>query len=553
LSATQAGSQPAAPVRDERLLAERVGLTAGGRRILQQVSISLRRGELLAVIGPSGSGKTSLLRILAGVIEPTGGSVRLGELAVGACSTEIGYLPDHEIVHEGLTVGEALAGAAALRLPAGTSPPAATERVAAVMAEMRLEHRADVQVRSLSGGERKRVACAVELLASPAMLLLDEPATGLDPSLERRLMRTLRQIADQGRGVAVVTHATSSLSECDTVAVMGAGGRIRFLGPPRDALAHFGVAGYDEIYDVLEQDGGEAAEAETEHHVPGARMRRARAPVTRPLLPQAQVLAVRYVRCLLADRRTLAVMFLQAPAIGALIGIVLPHGVLLGSTLAPFYSVLLSFLLLTGSIWLGVFCSCREVVKEWPILRRESAAGVRLDAYVISKAVVLFPLVAVQVLLLCAVELTLQPIGEPSSAYVQVIALCVLSAWAGAGIGLAVSACARSSDQAFALVPLVLIPQLLFAGAIVPTAVMPAPVRLLSNITFARWSLAGLGNAVGASQKLAGASAPLAGYDPSFFGLHFGAATAALALFIGIALVAAVYLIERRLSDWERG
>jgi ABC-type multidrug transport system ATPase subunit/ABC-type multidrug transport system permease subunit len=549
LAATAASASATSSV-EERLRAEAVGLAVSGRRILKRVTVELRRGELLAMIGPSGSGKTTLLRVLAGVIEPSEGTVRLGREPVTTRSTEIGYLPDHEVVHASLTVVDVLQSAAALRLPSATPPERALERVSAVIAEMRLDHRANSRVRSLSGGERRRVACAVELIASPAMLLLDEPASGLDPSLERRLMRLLRQIADQGRGVAVVTHAISSLEHCDTVVVLAPGGRLAFLGPPRDALVRFGVSSYDEIYDALERDESGREPAAEQAPSGSARVRRPRPPSPQPVLPQAGTLAGRYLRCLLADRRTLAALLIQAPAIGALIGVVLPHDVLLGSALAPFYSVLLSFLLLTGSIWLGVFSSCREIVKEWPILERESAAGVRLDAYMLSKVVVLFPLVAAQVVLLCAVELILQPIGQPSSDYLQVILLCVLAGWAAAGFGLVLSAYARSSDQAIALVPLLLIPQLLFAGAIVPNAQMPSAVRALSDITFARWALAGLGNAVGASQKLASASGSIAGYDPGFFSLRFGGAAAALGIFICVGLIATAYAVERQLSSW---
>ena len=104
-----------------------------------------------------------------------------------------------------------------------------------VLDELRLTDHRDTPIDRLSGGQRKRVACGVELIGKPTMLLLDEPTSGLDPALERRLMLTFRRLADSGRGIVVVTHATSSLSLCDTVAVMGQGGHLLFAGSPRRA------------------------------------------------------------------------------------------------------------------------------------------------------------------------------------------------------------------------------------------------------------------------------------------------------------------------------
>ena len=520
-------------------------------RLLAPTTLEVGTGELMALIGPSGTGKTTLLRALAGVLEPTEGEVRLGDDPVAERSTEIGYLPVGQTVHDQLTVREAIDYAAVLRLPATLSPEEIRARGDEVLAELRLTDRADARIGSLSGGEYKRAAFAVELVGRPSMLLLDEPGTGLDPALERRLMAILRRVADQGRGVVVVTHATSSLAMCDSVAVMGHGGRLRFAGTPDAALAHFGVEAFDAIYEVLESDEPAAPVPTDAQRFFVRRARRMRPAPTGPFANHFAVLAGRYARCMLRDGRTLWVLLVQAPVIAICIGVVLPRDVLAQSTLASFYAVLLSFLLITGSVWLGVISACREIVKERAIVEREAAAGVRLEAYLAAKVAVLFTLAVVQVVLLVAITVFLQPLHQDSTTYLAVVALCVLAAWASVAMGLSVSAFARSPDQASSAVPLLLIPQLLFAGAIIPTSVMPGPISALSNLAFARWALAGLGHAMHLGDSLSEDVSAVAGYQRDFFAATPAAAAVAMLVFAAIALFVALRGLQRRPGSGE--
>lgn len=540
----------ATPPRSETLRARGVGLTVPQRRLLHPSSLEVSTGELVALIGSSGTGKTTLLRALAGVSEPTEGDVVLGEDRLSERSSDVGYLPVGQTVHERLTVREALDYAAALRLPASLPAEELAARAEEVLAELRLTDRADTRIGSLSGGESKRAAVAVELIGRPAMLLLDEPATGLDPGLERRLMAILRRVADQGRGVVVVTHATSSLALCDTVAVMGHGGRLAFTGSPDGVLEHFGVDAFDEIYTALEQeaDGEEELDPAPSGAPPlfARRAPRLRPPPSGSFGRQFGLLAGRYARLFVRDGRTLWILLVQAIIIAICIGVVLPRNVLGQSSLASFYAVLLSFLLITGSVWLGVTSACREIVKERAIVEREAAAGVRLAAYLAAKVAVLFALAVVQVALLVLVTIILQPLHQSPVTYLTVLGLCVLAAWASVAMGLTVSAFARSPDQASSAVPLLLIPQLLFAGAIIPTAVMPPPIQVLSDLTFARWALAGFGHAMGLQSNLSDETSSVAGYQRSFFALPPAAAAVAMVLFVLIALFMAARALERR-------
>ena len=232
------------------LRVEGVGVSAGGRHILDGIEITLHAGELCALIGPSGSGKSTLIRVLLGLREPDRGRVVMG--ASGSTSTAaVGYVPQEDALHRALTVRKELWYAAELRMP-DVPPEERERRVAAVLGQVGLEDRSDVRIRRLSGGQRKRVAVALELLTSPPLLLLDEPTSGLDPGLEARTMSLLSDVADGGRIVLVATHAMQSLERADALCVL-VRGHVAFFGPPREALSFFRVERYADLFHQLEK------------------------------------------------------------------------------------------------------------------------------------------------------------------------------------------------------------------------------------------------------------------------------------------------------------
>ncbi|MEJ7715620.1 MAG: ATP-binding cassette domain-containing protein [Thermoleophilaceae bacterium] len=236
-----------------RLDAAGVAVRRDGKDILKPISLSISPGELVAVIGESGSGKTTLLRALAGVSRPSAGRVTLNGEPVTSRLTEVGYVPQDEIVHPLLTVDEALDYAAKLRLP-GANDREVSSTVDRVLAELALEPHRRTRIGHLSGGQRKRVGVGSELLHRPSLLFLDEPTTGLDPALESQMMALFRYLArPAARGVVLVTHATQSLSLCDTLVVLARGGELCFRGSPADALEFFGVPSHDKIYAALEE------------------------------------------------------------------------------------------------------------------------------------------------------------------------------------------------------------------------------------------------------------------------------------------------------------
>ncbi|HET8945103.1 MAG TPA: ATP-binding cassette domain-containing protein, partial [Dehalococcoidia bacterium] len=229
-----------------------------GRRILDDVSLSIYPGELVAIVGGSGAGKTTLLHALNGFSPGTAGSVTYNGVPLyenlDLFRPVLGYVPQDDIVHEELTVERTLYYGAKLRLPKDTRPQEIRERIEEVLLAVGLQERRGVEVRRLSGGQRKRVSVALELLARPRALYLDEPTSGLDPALEGRMMSLFRDLAENGATVLVSTHVTQNLRMCDKVAVMAPGGHLVFFGSPTESLRHFGVPDFQGIYALLETE-----------------------------------------------------------------------------------------------------------------------------------------------------------------------------------------------------------------------------------------------------------------------------------------------------------
>ena len=203
--------------------------------------------------------------------------------------SRIGMVPQDDVVHRQLTVNQALGYAAELRLPPDTSKEERAQVVAQVLEELDLTKHADTRVDKLSGGQRKRASVALELLTQPSLLLLDEPTSGLDPALDRQVMLMLRQLADAGRVVLVVTHSVSYLDVCDQILLMAPGGKTAFNGPPSQVGEALGTTNWADIFANVGADPDEAnrrfLERGGRRRLAGAGSRRARPIWANPCTP----------------------------------------------------------------------------------------------------------------------------------------------------------------------------------------------------------------------------------------------------------------------------
>lgn len=456
-----------------RLDARGLSVRAGGRTILDDVSLSLPPGSFTALIGPSGAGKSTLLKALAGARPADDGEVLLNGTplyrAFQSLKATLGYVPQDDIVHPELTVTQSLDYTARLRLPADTAPAERRKRVADVLATLELSERRDTEVRRLSGGQRKRVSIAAELLTEPNLIFLDEPTSGLDPGLEEQLMLLLRELAYKGKTVVLVTHTLDNIHLCDGVVLL-MDGRLAFYGRPDEARSHFGIDHMVNMYARLkEKPAGtwqqDFRSTETHERLVAEPLRSLPPPQARPRrlaeegggLRQLGILAGRYLRVLTRDRRNALLLVAQAPLIAGLIGLSLLYGQSDIAFTKPKNTIL--FLLALVSVWFGCSNAAREIVKEKAIYVRERMVNLRLMPYVFSKLLVLLGLAAVQ----CVLFLLILDswFGIPGEALLLFGAM-LLTSLVGILLGLALSALVSSADRAMTLLPLCLIPQVLF-------------------------------------------------------------------------------------------
>ena len=464
--------------------------------LLDRVSFTARPGTLTAVIGPSGAGKSTLVDVIAGTTRPTGGTVSFEgrdlNAAYAALRSRIGVVPQDDVVHGKLTVAQALDFAAELRMPVDTTGDDRRRVITQVLGELELTAHAATRIDNLSGGQRKRVSMAVELLTSPTMLVLDEPTTGLDPALDRAVMAMLRRLADAGRVMVVVTHSLAFLDLCDQVLLLAPGGRTAYCGPPSGLGAALGSTDWAEIFTGISVDPAGAQRKFSESRRTGAialgRPVTAQAldagkPPQSGLWRQFSTIARRQLRLLVADRGY--VLFLAVlPFIVGLLPLTVigdagfGHPPTDGS--APWEPRHVIALTSFAAILMGITLTVRTLIGERTIFVREQRAGLSASAYLLAKMAVFGAVAAIQSAILVLV-VTAPWIGKPGpadaavlgNATLELLAGIVATAVAGAVLGLAISALARTSDHVIVLLAATLMLQLVLAGGLIPVTGRP--------------------------------------------------------------------------------
>ncbi|GER86245.1 hypothetical protein KDW_04070 [Dictyobacter vulcani] len=224
--------------------------------LLNDISLSIPPGALVGVVGSSGAGKSTLMNALSGFRFAQHGHVFYNQLELyqhTSCLREqIGCVPQDSIVHYSLTVDHALYYTAKMRLPATYTKQQIHQRIDEVLAAVGLIERRNVLISKLSGGQRKRVSIALELLEKPAVFFLDEPTSGLDAGLDYTMMHLMRRLADSGQTVIIATHSITHIMLCDYICFLAPGGRLAYFGPPGEALTYFGKSEFAAIYTLLE-------------------------------------------------------------------------------------------------------------------------------------------------------------------------------------------------------------------------------------------------------------------------------------------------------------
>jgi ABC transport system ATP-binding/permease protein len=522
-------------------------------QLLHEVEFVIPPKEFVAIVGASGAGKTTLLNALTGFRPATKGQILLNGADYYShrelFRTAIGYVPQEDIVHRELTVAEALRFAAQLRLPPDTTADEIERLLDSALQELELSHRKNASIGTLSGGERKRVNVGMELLTRPSLLFLDEPTSGLDPGLERKFVDLVHRLTREGRTIVIVTHATSSIAKCDKLLFMARGGRIAFYGPPQQALQFFGVDDYADIYlkvndDALPPEHWQQNYRESEDHERHIATPRRNLPphrqgqtvtiakslgATRPrpaLWGQFQILFRRYIATFRGDVRNLKFLLAQSPIIALLLLAVFPANVFNhDSPAAPGLAAkgsMLLFCMVISALLFGIVNAARELTKERPIYRRERLINLRILPYLLSKIVVLSGLCVIQSILLGLIVGLRIPYGLSGTSLVSFYLTLILANLSGLLLGLLVSALANSNDQAMTLVPIAVLPQIIFSGLI-----DIENVKFLSKIMPSYWAYGAMGHLTGLRGKAlfdittSTAWPALLGISVAYFGLCY--------------------------------
>jgi ABC-type multidrug transport system ATPase subunit len=552
---------------------------------LRDVTLSVERGELIAIIGGSGSGKTTLLNTMCGLRPPaTGEVIRPG-------NEPVGYVPQDDIIHVALPLERTLRYAAALRdVP---DPAGAVEQV---LRTLELTGREAVPVGSLSGGERKRASIAAELLAKPELFFLDEPTSGLDPARGAELMRTLGRMCEAGTTVVLTTHNPLDAEVCDKVVVLAAGGHLAFYGTPAAAREYFGADSTVEIYERLAGLGDPAKNwsrrffnGQQSQSLPGAPPDPALAgqvamgaatlalePLPAPAEPRVSVrpgppagelepaatgrglprpvrqwaLLTRRNADILTRSKLTAAMLAGSPLCVLLMFLVLFRpGAFDPAHPSPSATVMIIFWVAFGGFFFGLTYGLLAICAEWGVLRRERFAGLGAGSYVLAKVSVLLPLLAaVDLLFLIVLRLLGRlPAGAHPVAVFITLMLCSASALA---LGLLISAAVADPAQATIALPMACFPQVLFVGAILPVPVMAIVGKWLSYAMTNRWAFEGLGHSLGIEALWRAGASPLGRPLLQSYGNTFSRPVAAdwiiLAAFTAVFLAATIAIVIRK-------
>ncbi len=518
------------------IIASNVGVDGAGQRLLEGVSLVVQPGELVAIMGSSGAGKTVLLSVLNGQVAPSVGRVLISghdlyqyyDLFRG----KIGHVPQDDILHADLTVWQALWYAARLRLPKDMGDEEIANRINKVLSQLGLDGTENTRIgdqrkRGISGGQRKRVNLAMELLTDPPILVLDEPTSGLSSTDAMSVIELLRSLADSGKTILVAIHQPSLevFQKFDAVAVVARDASTEQVG----RLAYFGRAWPDAVH-FFEPPArpGYSLPRNAEGLLRGLSAKPVaewlsdweksnaksvwvdRRTMVLPKLPihheeykpqrvalfsQWSTLVRRALSIKAADLWSTMILILQAPLVGLLIGAVFSKvlrshpadseqwfevGINLATTM---------FVMALAAIYFGCSCTAREIVNELPIYRRERMVGLSILAYIGSKVTVLVAVSATQCALLLAVVIWF---CDLHSGWWELYLVLFASGLAGGAIGLFISATFRTVEAAAGILPLMLLPMIVLGGILVKLRDLPAPTRPLAAAMPSRWAFEGL-------------------------------------------------------------
>lgn len=437
-----------------------IGFAGTERPHLGPVNQIIEAGKVYAIIGPSGAGKSTLCHALLGEAQLREGSIKIAGNSVqknlSPNPMHFGFVPQANILIPQLTVGETLEFAARVRLANNVTPRERTELVARLVQQLEIGHTMKQKVSSLSGGEKRRVSIAQELLIKPNLLLLDEPTSGLDEGLDRVFMRLIRDLSrdDAKPGVVVVTHATQNLSEADGVIAIGSSRRndgpvskVRYSGSPQQLLSGNGKSEFADLMDSLRGDREKPRDtriSRTEHRF-----------VSRPSFNQLRALGWRDCKVEAGDRSKQVWTSLGwAVSIAFLIRIINTDTLRVdGPGSNPLLLVSISLIVILSSLS-ALYLPIADIVSRLPVAHREQRWGVSIRLAIFARVLrdsvkVIVQMLLTAVLVLAATWLMTEGAGKPTMAeQLWIIGILVANGLACYAIGVLIGTTSMNESSA---------------------------------------------------------------------------------------------------------
>ncbi|XLS29595.1 FHA domain-containing protein [Flavobacteriaceae bacterium M23B6Z8] len=467
-----------------------------GKIGLRSLSMEIPHSTFAALMGPSGCGKSTLLKCLNGDNPATSGEVFIHGLSLTEnfqlIKKKIGYVPQDDIIHKELTVYKTLYYAAKLRLPDDTSDQEIDRRISKVIESLNLNQDKEKDVRrskvaDLSGGQRKRVSIAVEMLTEPTILFLDEPTSPLDPETIDSFLESLKKLAKEGTTIVMVTHKPEDLNYVDQVIFLGVQGHLTYKGPASLITTHFDATSIVQVYSKM----SDLTQVQKYYLKPPdfifdtKKSEDFKRDKPDSWFLQLYWLTSRYSSIKKNDLENLILLLAQPVIIAGLLCLVfneMSTGVL--------------FLMAISGIWFGVSNAAKEIVGELSVYRRERMYNLNIHAYIFSKGFVLAFIALVQTIIFVGiVYLNFRwntTTGFPDTylhGFIPMVGFMFYISFSATLLGLFLSSYFTTTEKVMTVVPIALMPQIMLAG--VMNKIDNTLVEILSFTTLGRWGTEG--------------------------------------------------------------
>lgn len=455
---------------------------AGKKQLLKGIDFDLPASEILAIIGRSGQGKSSLLKLIQGINSCDKQSVvRIGgvDYRKSEIRRRIAILPQDPPLRPELTVEETILDGARSSMDVKQFKADALGRLEKFCELFGLSDRRHNLVKTLSGGEMRRVALARELMGNPGLVILDEPLSGLDPYNSRILCTHLKQLAFLGHTIILTTHSYEALQIANKVLILHQGEEA-FYGTVQAAYAHFKTTDPQTLLtSISTSDAAQWREShKTEQKIRDIKYFFEHTKLPRNFAYTVGITLKQWFR----DKGRIAALFVQPAIIGFLLSQIF-------SEKSSCWTI--AFAIILCANWFALSLSIREIVQEKDTLRDKFRRGVSSLSTLTAK----FTLPVVFTLLQTAIVyafISMRITVHPSIALIAATFACI--ALPATAVGLFTSTLAKNTSQANAFLPLLIIPQVALAGALVPLDQMQPIGRALSSIVWSRYNQASLLN-----------------------------------------------------------